>query len=292
MPQVLATGQAHPGDLTVDDAYVYWVTWDSPATLARVPKEGGPVETLATDLASPWALVLAGDHLYFGDDDDTVKRVPKAGGCVEIIAQGLDTPEYLAVDATHVYFTYPGLGEVLKVPRAGGTPTKLATLQAQPEEIVVDDGFVYWVNVDNNSNQGAIRRLPKDATPSDAPTDLATGLIVPRTLKWFGAELVFLTTDGVFDTPAFKLDPALAAAPVFLFDTHGASDLELDVTVNGARFWGAEPKEHAIAYYTVATGVRVEVAKPQPMTQFIASDATHVYWSNNASGEIVRILKP
>ena len=52
-----------PFAIVTDETWVYWM--DAWSHLARVPKGGGKVESLADTEAAPHQLVLSGDYLYF-----------------------------------------------------------------------------------------------------------------------------------------------------------------------------------------------------------------------------------
>ncbi|CAN5857213.1 hypothetical protein BH11MYX4_BH11MYX4_31710 [soil metagenome] len=71
-----------PMAVVTDATWVYWL--DVTSHLARVPKAGGKVESLADTSAMPYELALAGDHLYFTDvPDERIVRLPTSGGTVE-----------------------------------------------------------------------------------------------------------------------------------------------------------------------------------------------------------------
>ncbi len=135
--------------LALDDDYIYWSSCGYFASLgsypqangyiARTPKAGGPVQVLASGLATAECLVLDGTNLYFGETGyvspawvtGVVKRVPKSGGPVVTLSSGGHVA-YLAVDDTYVYgssyhLVVPPSGEIFRVPKAGGASSFLAT---------------------------------------------------------------------------------------------------------------------------------------------------------------------
>jgi hypothetical protein len=92
-------------DLALDADYVYVSAFDH-GTISRVPKAGGPVETIATGQVGAYAIALAGDDVYWTNyDAGVVARAPKAGGPTVIISASEVHPTGLAVEGGHVYWT-------------------------------------------------------------------------------------------------------------------------------------------------------------------------------------------
>jgi hypothetical protein len=74
----IATEQASPSGVAVDDGAVYW-TNTGDGTVRKAPLGGGPIVTLASALASPRSVTIAGANAYF-TTDEWLMRVPLAGG--------------------------------------------------------------------------------------------------------------------------------------------------------------------------------------------------------------------
>ncbi len=118
-PVVVATGLPdEPSAVAVDGSHVYVaaVTWGSEANekagvVARVAKEGGPLEVLAADVPMPRAAWLAGDHVFVRSGrpgrPGSILRIGKSGGAVEPVATD-GTLAHATVDETSIYFSSDG----------------------------------------------------------------------------------------------------------------------------------------------------------------------------------------
>jgi hypothetical protein len=118
-PAEIASGLPdEPGGLAVDATHVYVaaVGWSTPAAeragvIARVPKQGGPLETLAADQPALRAAWLSGEHFYVRSGrpgrPGSILRVAKGGGAVETVVSD-DTLVHATMDATSIYFSNDG----------------------------------------------------------------------------------------------------------------------------------------------------------------------------------------
>ena len=114
--------------------------------IRRMPKPSGQATVLATD----WPLVdlqLDGDHLYWNSGE--IHRMPKSGGPVETIvaAAEVQLSSDLAFDAEHVYFI--GAQSIARAPKAGGPVQALfAAETGHAANPMVHDGVVWWTEND------------------------------------------------------------------------------------------------------------------------------------------------
>ncbi len=108
------TAASLPVGLAVDETYVYFgdaLPFMAPpdsAALRRVPKAGGPVETLVPGLSGVGSVVLDDVNVYFaagGPCGATIRSMPKAGGPVVVLANQQKGPLGLAADAGFLYWT-------------------------------------------------------------------------------------------------------------------------------------------------------------------------------------------
>lgn len=154
-------------EVTVDLTHAYFITHGG--DVRRVALTGGPATTLASKQASPMAVALDDEHVYWstwgphmsGDYKPYGKvfRAPKAGGAAMELATGQTAPTSLAVDDTHVYWTNIGSGEVVRAKKTGGALLVLARGQSMPDAVAVDAREVFWVN--SNTGGVGVAAVPK-----------------------------------------------------------------------------------------------------------------------------------
>jgi hypothetical protein len=148
VPRVLMSN-ASLGAIALDDTYVY-VKDNNTHTIARIPKLGGPVETIGD--AAVWALttqiVVDGSDLVIG-----AHRMPKSGGAPVLVATETAFGD-LTPDATDLYYVaYHSFGggfgqlEVHRVPKYGGSPTTVCVTPLQslePVKVLLDATDVWF----------------------------------------------------------------------------------------------------------------------------------------------------
>ncbi len=111
-PQLVTPLSAANGnDLELDDTHVYYAM---NAEVGRVPRSGGPRETLTTATFAH-GIALAGPHLYWVEGgattDGRLARIPRAGGQIETLATGFEIPRGVVVDEACVFWTNQGVGK-------------------------------------------------------------------------------------------------------------------------------------------------------------------------------------
>lgn len=100
-----AVNQPSPQDVTVDEAFVYWLDGDGTVMKLARATPSQPPTVMATGQPSPRRITQFADNVYFTCGDGTVRLVPKAGGEVRTVASNQAGPTGIAVDAAGVYWT-------------------------------------------------------------------------------------------------------------------------------------------------------------------------------------------
>jgi hypothetical protein len=177
-PAVKLAPARAPARLAVGGGHVYWVqgTFETGGLLARVPKTGGPAETLfQIGDAAVEALALDLPDVYFTlsrvlPDADALMRVRVGGGGKPETLRAGDVGPCIAADGTHVYFTTGGLGRdngrITRLRKrsgaadAGAAPELLAAGLRLPGDLFVHAGYVYALAMGIPGNQGAVARVP------------------------------------------------------------------------------------------------------------------------------------
>lgn len=165
-PTFLATGQASPRGIAIDETYVYWAN-EEEGTIRRVARDGADgsaAEIITGDVTGPSQLTLYGDYVYFTvtGNGGGILRAPKAGGAAETIALGQEGAYGIAADVSGVYWTtWIPSGVVATCPHVGcsGRPRILARA-ATPYGIALDGMYVYFTT---RTRGGALLRVAKDA---------------------------------------------------------------------------------------------------------------------------------
>lgn len=105
-PRVIADKQRTPWWIATDGKDVYWIAKGPPGALMKAPAAGGAPTALAADIKSPSCLLLDGDWVYFGSDEqDFVRKVKKDGTSPITIAEKQKSPSGLAISGDNVYWT-------------------------------------------------------------------------------------------------------------------------------------------------------------------------------------------
>jgi hypothetical protein len=171
-----------PNAIAVDGNFVYWVNGSPSATtgtIARVPINGGPTQTLLTTTKIGVSVAVDSFFVYAGLRDafnnGSVVRVPKGGGApvtVATITGGFAAD--MTASPAGIFWTENGTGRVRRL-APSGTVTTIATGSPSLRGIAVDEARVYWAD----SGPGTINSTP---IGGGATTVLATGQLAPQYL--------------------------------------------------------------------------------------------------------------
>jgi len=303
-PVVLASGQADPGALVLDDSYVYFTNVSAgdagaAGSVARVPKLGGPTSTLAAAQIAPSSLALDANYLYWSSraaGTGALFKCPLAGCTTATavpIATGLDAPDGVVLDATNVYFTTavaaaptgdagdagagPVTGTVSVVGKDGKNKRDVIAGQSAPSGLAVDDAHVFF---STRVAAGGIVRCPLTGPCSNPltlapPQGLPAQIVLDGTTAFWannGGSLgrVDKTGDGYREIVAGGAPTRLAIDATTVYWTDGPGKSVKRATKDGQR---------------VAV---IAVDQDDPLA--IAIDGTAVYWTNRG-GQVMRLAK-
>ncbi|MBK7392963.1 MAG: hypothetical protein IPI64_06610 [Chloracidobacterium sp.] len=131
--EIFVDGQMAPGNIVVDEKFVYWTT---PSSIMKQAKTGGTPQVVlqASDKEGIDKLEQDGGDLYFGfrgagESRWALRKISKAGGEPQTIAKTFSLKQFVIDDENIYFFDEEGLSaDVLcRVPKSGGEVTKLDT---------------------------------------------------------------------------------------------------------------------------------------------------------------------
>jgi hypothetical protein len=114
----LASGLRGPSDLVLDDGFAYLP--DQSGRIARVPLEGGALETFAGTVGVPFGVATNGLALYWttlGSEGGIFRKRLAGEGPVDTLVEAEPDPHFLAVGKVSVFWGAWGLGAVRKIAR-------------------------------------------------------------------------------------------------------------------------------------------------------------------------------
>lgn len=292
---VIATGQALPGPLAVDETSIFWVE----AGKQRIMTKARGDTAAPTVLVEPGTAAMTGNEnainallvsdgtLFFGRFTSALK-VPTTGGTPIAIGQSPapddGQPAAFAIDATHLYQTELAHNAISRETLDGKqgaalAPDRIAVSQSEllTDAIAVVNGNVIWANfnvieyksVDAGERDPSFPIVLAPNSGTSPPT--ITGFVISDGVVYFG-ESAFNKVEVVAKVP-------LSTPPQPAFTDAGAMDAAAaDVAVVDA----------AADTGDLATPVIIATDQQSP-SQF-AADATNIYW-RTADCKIMKLAK-
>jgi len=168
--------EVKPDRFAIDGAYMYWASSGSAAAdyldgaVRRTLIEGGPIETLASDLELVTAVAVANGQVYFGTKEAVHVLDPAVPGQSTVFATLVDKVSNFVVDGDSLYWTEGGSdGRVVRAPLAGGDVQVLADHITVPFGLATDAQYVYFTERGTGVDDGAIYRVAKSSCCTPTP---------------------------------------------------------------------------------------------------------------------------
>jgi hypothetical protein len=294
-PITLASGLNIPQGIAIDKNDVYVTVYGS-GDVIRIPKVGGPPQTITGDTLSPFGIALDLDgtglakKVVWGEsrlsssqllyctlpDCPTIGKVPAA-----------EDVRYVAVSNGVAYWTQSGTGagSVRKCSLSNCTQPTLVSNEIEAEGLAVHDAVVV---ITRRQVAGSARRM---TTSGGGAIDLIPTLDNPTGI----------TTDGTMVFVAVNGGSAIAKCPLlgctgpstFAFAT---SPHEVAMDAQNVYWGNGLASGGSIAYCAVAgcEGGKPKILVPDQKNPFgIAVDDKAIYWTNSsAQGSVMKIAKP
>jgi len=320
-PVVLATQQAAPYRLALDDTSLYWTDGGLGTTnvtggaVMKVPLSGGaPAALLTNPPGSYFGIAVDATRVYVSiapasaASNSYIEAIPKAGGVATALhtgpgaswfAVGLTTDAPANGSAANVYWSDLYTAMVYSVAAAGGTAKAFAGV-ANAEGVTYDGGVLYFCDAgtfDANYNPNYDGRVVmKLATASGGGTPLVLGG-EPIELAVDGTDVYYTDYQG-----SVKRVPKQGGAPETL--AAAAYPVAIALDANYA-YWterGA-PKTACVGAGSIkrmpkAGGSIETLASGQTCLSGIAVDTSAVYWTElgttpfvSADGTVKKVAK-
>ncbi len=179
LPNEAGPNSSAPGEITVDDSYVYLTYPDFYNTnngidqlngvVRRVPKAGGPAE----DIASVFTYSLAADssHVYWPrralDGSGELIKAGKDGSGATAFIKEIGPIGVVATRGSRLFWTFEDAGfSNLRTVDGAGTPSTLVTTKDYFGTPAVTADAVYWLRP-GQADTGAVLRATLDGTVTE-----------------------------------------------------------------------------------------------------------------------------
>jgi hypothetical protein len=287
--EVLATGQAGPRGLALDDTSVYWAN-NADGTIATAPKTGGGARGIAHGATSPRWVTVDATQIFWSSDTrggcvggifKMLKSASDAGvwvaGCTDVLGR----VNGMGMDGTFVYWTtHPSATALFAVPKEGGQVVQLAgNLGGQPDIMTLTPSAIYWINPPLET----VSRYDKG---TQAVTTMAAGHKGLSAIAADAESVYFATSANVYRLPE-SANVEAGGAPELIA---GGQDGPIAIASIGPHVsWlNAGPGTVVRKRVGIADAAVETLATGQGGVRSLAVDASGVYFSRD-TGEVARL---
>jgi hypothetical protein len=283
---------ANPQDLACGDAAA--CTTHCTGTCALV--------TLATGQASPIAMTLDSNYVYWADmTSGEVMKAPVGGGSITLLASGQNGPKSIAVDAQNVYWAdldqsniWTGNGALVRVSLAGGSPTTLvgpgvagSMGQKFLMDIALDSTHLYWTAGSDGSLDGGT--VESVSLGGGTPVTLVQQQVFPTSITRDSSRLYWVTDQAVVSMPLRGGRPTTLATRQYLANGIAVASGDLYWTIAGD---GISCGTGLVMSVPVTGGKPKTLASGQDFPAGIAADSESVYWVNQVNpGAVMKVAR-
>jgi Domain of unknown function (DUF5050) len=275
-----------PYGIVVNATHLFWA--DLGGKVLRMSLSDCAITTLASGQSGTIGITLAGDNVYFSNDDSggsagSIVTVPQAGGTVTTLASGLDSPGLVTNDGTNIYWTPDSsdvTGVVYKMALTGGTVTSLAS-EAYSHDIVATSGLVYWTDQFTSS----VAYVP---VGGGTTVTVASHQDVAYFMASDGKNVYWTNSAGADGGAVMKVAVgADAGAP---FELTAATNGPTGVTSDGTNVYFGSGSSAQVLKVGVNGGVPTTLVGGTSVTR-ITVDSKNVYWTDYTHGLVLMTAK-
>jgi len=284
--RLVASGQAHPWSIFVDERWVWWSNkgkGTGDGAILRVPKAGGPIEPICTDLDAPYGIAVGEERLAFG-----VSRPGKGGygvwklselsaGTCGHLALKDHEPWALVITGGFLYFSDLRAHAIERVALEDAARTTVATTKGRPVGLAVDATHAFFTD----SDPGVVAKAPLAGGPVVElykGGDKTTGIAIDATdvywSEWGSGRIAKVSKNG-------------GTVTVLATDQKGARAIAID----GQRVFFTHPPSGSIRSVAKSGGPVTIHATGQKHPYSVAVDGKSIFWANVDGGTVEAVDK-
>jgi hypothetical protein len=281
----LASGLSNVTGIAIDSINVYVTTNMLNGNIYSMSKLGGGPNTLTGSYpqAAPLGIAVDNTYIYWTNvSGGTVMRMPLGGGVMPVaMASAQPTPQALAVNGTHLYWTNTADqlsgGGLFRIPLSspGATPERMYQ-GTDAWQVALDASYAYVVI----ESPGIVVKVDLSLK---TPTQLTGFENLPTSIGIDNDNVYFAGTGDarqVPKTPSTPLKPDIVLGGTSDGPTGLASDGTNVYAMGWTNLWKCP--------VGVTNGCKAIVTGPAG-NQYVAVDATSVYWTNSMAGTVMKL---